>query len=340
LLPEPPYALHLSKLYGVVLSIIPEQLVVPTTVVAHYGHKKTVAKITAPLFSGYVMGGTIYMLCASASFATMAALVKTVGNTVPLQQLVFLRCLLALPVLLFFIHRRQRPYFVQAKGLLLIRSLFGMTAMLGFFYSLTHMPLADSVFIGRSQPLLVAVLAPLIVNEKTPKAAWAAIVTGLLGVACIMKPAMAWPTAAWVALGAASCAAMAQLLIRKLNRTDYPLVIVFNFTLLTAMLTGALAIPEFMPLNIKQWIQACGIAFFASIGQILMTTAYRKDRAPAVAAASYSSIVLSVVYGYFFWNEIPKSFTWVGACLIIGGGVLLVRSRIGLVEPASRITTG
>ncbi len=272
--------------------------------------------------------GAVYMLMASASFSTMAAMIKAVGSGVPLSQLVFLRCLLAAPLLLFFVVRHGRPLVVHAKKLLLVRALFGMTAMHGFFYSLTHMPLADSVFIGRSQPLLLAMLAPFVVGERTPKAAWVAMATGIAGVACIMKPAMAWSAAAWVALGAAACAAMAQLLVRKLNRTDYPLVIVFNFTVLTALVTGMGVIPRFALMTGRQWLLTAGIALFASLGQILMTTAYRRDTAPAVAAAGYSSIVLSVLYGYLFWGEVPEPLAIIGALLVVAGGIFLVRSRM------------
>ena len=283
--------------------------------------------------------GTVYMLLASASFATMAAFVKVLGTGIPVMQKVFLRCLLALPILLAVIYLKGRPLLVQAKGLLVVRSLFGMTAMAGFFYALTHMPLADSVFIGRSQPLLVALLAPLIVGERAPKEAWIAIATGLAGVALIMKPAMHWPVAAWVALGAASSAAMAQLLIRRLNRTDYPLVIVFNFTLLTALVTGSWVVPHFSHMTGRQWLLICCVALFATIGQLLMTTAYGRDRAPAIAAASYSSIVLSIGYGYFFWDEMPHPLAWLGGVLIVAGGVLLVGSRRRIFEPANRLTS-
>ncbi|MCK4839197.1 MAG: hypothetical protein KAS94_10370 [Desulfobulbaceae bacterium] len=44
--------------------------------------------------------GIILMLLASASFATMAAMIKAIGPDLPLSQLVFLRCALAVPILL------------------------------------------------------------------------------------------------------------------------------------------------------------------------------------------------------------------------------------------------
>ena len=280
--------------------------------------------------------GVVYMLLASASFATMSLFIKALGPGIPLTQLVFLRCLLAVPVLLVILRLKERPLLVKARRGLLVRTLFGIGAMHCFFYSLSHMPLADCVFIGRGQPLFIALLSPLVLGERAPKAAWLAISTGLIGVILIMQPAMdAWPEAAWVALAGALLGGGAQLMVRRLNRTDYPLVIVFDFTLLTCLATGLWAVPHFMPLSLREWLLVSGVALFSSLGQLLMTTAYRKDQAPAVAAASYSSVLLSAIFGYLFWGEIPQPLAWLGGGLIIAGGLLLVRSRFRISPPAT-----
>ncbi len=278
--------------------------------------------------------GVVLMLLSSASFATMSAMVKGLGTDIPLQQMVFLRCVLAIPILLAVVIIRERPLLVKARKLILIRTILGMSAMYCFFFALTHMPLADCVFIGRTQPLLIALFAPFVVGEKAPRAAWIAIGCGIAGVILIMKPAIQWPVAAWIAIAAALLSAGAHLMVRRLNRTDYPLVIVFNFTVLTAMLTSFWALPGFEEMSSRQWLLVAGIAIFASLGQILMTSAYGKDRAPTVAAASYSSVVLSVIYGYLFWGEIPQALAWVGGLLIILGGLQLVFSRTLRAESA------
>ncbi|MDA3833982.1 MAG: EamA family transporter, partial [Spirochaetales bacterium] len=102
------------------------------------------------------MQGIFYMLLASASFATMAALVKGLGNTIPIAQLMFLRCIIPLPFFIIIMKRKKIALVVKAKKLLLARAVFGAAAMACFYYALTHMPLADCVFLGRSQPLLLA----------------------------------------------------------------------------------------------------------------------------------------------------------------------------------------
>lgn len=276
--------------------------------------------------------GAVLMLLASACFTTMAAILKAVGTDIPLVQLVFLRSVLSLPILFVILVAQGKPLAVKAKKVLIIRSCFGMVAMGCYFYALTHMPLAECIFIGRTQPLLLALLAPVIIQERVPRAAWFAIGTGIAGTAIIMKPAMAWPLAAWVALAAAGAAALAQLLVRRLNRTDHPLAIVFNFLLVTAIVTSFGALPRYVPMSNEQWLLLIGVALFATAGQLLMTFAYRYDKAPAVASASYSSIVLSILYGYLFWGELPHPMAWFGGFLIVIGGTFLVKSRLNHSE--------
>ena len=281
--------------------------------------------------------GIILMLLASASFATMAAMIKAIGPGLPISQLVFLRCAIATPFLLAVLLLRRQHLIVQARKLLMARTFLGVMAMFSFFYALTHMELANCIFIGRTQPLIVALLAPLFLKEKSPPIAWLAISSGMVGVALILNPSSEWSFAALVALGGAAFSAGVHLLIRRLSRTDQPLVIVFNFTVLTGLGTALWSLPGFVMLSGRQWLLIIGIALFASLGQILMTSAYRHDQAPVVAAASYSSVVLSVIYGYFFWGEVPRSTAWFGGLLIIVGGLLLVRSRYRVSEPTGII---
>ena len=283
--------------------------------------------------------GIIYMFLASACFATMSAFIKTLGQGLPLVELVFLRCLLALPILFLIVRLRSRPLIVKAKKLIIVRTLFGMTAMFCFFYALTHMPLAECIFLGRTQPLLLALFSPFVIGEKAPLAAWVAIFTGLGGVVLILQPGVSWSLAGWVAIAGAALAAMAHLMVRRLNATDFPLTIVFNFTFLTCIFSGTWAVSHFVIPDARQWLLLLFVAMFASLGQLFMTLAYQRDRAPVVASASYASVLLAVIYGYFFWGEVPHLLTGLGGVLIISGGIMLLKSRLHVSEPPSPAAT-
>jgi drug/metabolite transporter (DMT)-like permease len=275
------------------------------------------------------------MFVASACFVTMSALVKTLGQELPLSELMFLRCLIALPALFALLLKGGHPLVVHDWKTLLLRSLFGILAMFCFYYALTHMPLADCVFIGRTQPLILAFMAPLIVGEHAGKNVWVAISIGLVGTAIIINPRIAWSIASWVALAAAFLSALAHLMVRRLCRTDSSPVIVFNFTLLLCLVSGVAAFSSLIFPTPRQWLLLVGISCFASLGQSFLTRAYSLDRAPTVAAASYASVVLSIIYGYVFWGEIPLLSSVTGAFLIVLGGIYLMVSTLRIKEPSS-----
>ena len=270
----------------------------------------------------------ILMLIASVCFATMAAMIKGIGSSLPIPEIIFFRSILPLPFFLGALWLQKKKLVVTAWKTLLLRSLFGFLAITGFYYALAHIPLAMSVFLGKTQPLILAVLAPWIVGEKTSRSVWFAIGTGLAGIVLILDPSLGWTAAAWASIGAATASAIAHLLVRKLNRTDDPATIVTNFFIVTALLGSLWMGPSFIMPDLDQWLLLGGVALFSTIGQYLMTLAYRMEYAPVVAAASYSSIVFSVLYGYFFWNEIPPSSAWAGGFLIVAGSFILLRSRI------------
>ncbi len=274
------------------------------------------------------IAGILLMLCSSACFVNMSTLIKAMGDAIPLTELMFLRASLAVPLLMAALIKRGKPLVTKAWGVLLLRSLFGTIAMFCFYYALTNMPLADCVFLGRTQPLFIALLAPFILAERAPKEAWVAIICGLVGSLFIMRPGLDWSVAAWVALLAALSAAFAHIMVRKLCRTDDPGVIVFNFTLILALVSGLLCYKSFQMPSLQQWGLIAGISIFASSGQYLLTMAYGYDKAPAIAASSYASVVLSVMYGFFFWGEIPAPATWVGGLCIVCGGIWLFYSRM------------
>ena len=270
----------------------------------------------------------ILMLIASACFATMAAMIKGIGSSLPIPEIILFRSIMPLPFFFAFLWLRKKRFVVTAWKTLLLRGAFGFLAISGFYYALTHIPLAVSVFLGKTQPLILAVLAPWVVKEKPNASVWIAIGTGLAGIVLILDPSLGWVTAAWASIGAATASAIAHLLVRRLNRTDDPATIVTNFFVMTAVLSSLWMGKSFIMPTHEGWLLLVGVAFFSTIGQYLMTLAYRMDYAPVVAAASYTSIIFSIVYGYLFWNEIPPASAWAGGALIVAGSFILLRSRL------------
>ena len=61
----------------------------------------------------------------------------------------------------------------------------------------------------------------------------------------------------------------------------------------------------------------------AGVGQIGMTRAYHAAKAAYIGAFSYSTVVVSWIYGLFIFDEILSSWDMIGTLLIVGSGIVL-----------------
>jgi len=57
--------------------------------------------------------------------------------------------------------------------------------------------------------------------------------------------------------------------------------------------------------------------------------AYSIAPAPLLAPFSYLEIVGTVLFGWFFWQEFPDIWTWVGATIIVAAGLYVLRREAG-----------
>jgi len=286
-----------------------------------------------PCYTG-AMSGVALMLAACGCFAVMSALVKALGPGFPFAEAVMFRALFGLVALGAAARWRRIALRPKRYDLLVVRGLFGLTAMSCYFYALQRGLLANVVMIGRLQPVLVALLAPLLLRERAQREVVAALALGLGGVLLVVRPSYAGVDAASVAaLIATLASALAHLTLRRLGATDHPWTIVLVFSAITTVGGGLLALPAMVWPTGLQWTLLAGIAACATFGQLLMTTAYRREVAPVVSAAGYSWVVYALVLGVVFWGEIPDAAALAGgAAIVVGGVVLLARRRA--VAPA------
>ena len=68
----------------------------------------------------------------------------------------------------------------------------------------------------------------------------------------------------------------------------------------------------------------CGV--IAALGMILLTHAYRLARANLVTVFEYTGMLWVPLWGFLFFQEIPRWTTVLGTVIIIAAGVFAVRS--------------
>ena len=66
-----------------------------------------------------------------------------------------------------------------------------------------------------------------------------------------------------------------------------------------------------------------GVGITAGVGQIGMTKAYHAAKAAYIGAFSYSTVVVSWIYGLFIFDEILSLWDMIGTLFILGSGIIL-----------------
>ena len=72
-----------------------------------------------------------------------------------------------------------------------------------------------------------------------------------------------------------------------------------------------------------QWLWLSSIGITALLGQIFLTNAFTYGRAAPIAAAGYSNIVFSMLFGWLLGDSMPSFLGYLGISLVIFSGILL-----------------
>ncbi len=290
-------------------------------------------------YSQNLLLGAFLVIVAEFCMATMGAMVKLLGQSMPHEMAVFARNLAGLIVLLpLLIQNRGFTWKTGCLHLHLLRSLAGVAAMYCFFYAIIHMPLADSMLLKMTAPLFMPVIALFWLRENVSHWTIYALFLGFAGVWLIVDPTGEMNWVAMIAIAGGVLAAIAKVSIRRLSHTEPTTRIVFYFAT-TATLVSA--IPAFLV-----WITPDGqtlllmiaIGIVGTVGQLALTRAYSVSNAGTIAPLTYFSVIFGGVYGYLFWHEIPHLQFIAGALLISIAGLLTLKKPVNSTAELQRVS--
>lgn len=270
--------------------------------------------------------GIAAMTLGAVSFATMAALVKVACQDMPSFEVVFFRGLIGFSaVSAWELSRHGRLRAGVDKRRLFFRSLFGFLGLIAYMWAIKYIGLAEAGALNQSSPVFVAVLSVIILRERAPAAVFLFVLTAFVGAVLIVSPDFS--RVDWDALiGATSglTAALAYILVRQLRQTDEPMVIVRWFAGWSALLALPLSIAwGWVWPDTTQLLALLGVGVFGLIGQMMMTFAYRWERAAVVSPFLYVATAGSLFYGWLIWDEFPSTAALIGVGLVVGSSLLI-----------------
>jgi drug/metabolite transporter (DMT)-like permease len=272
------------------------------------------------------------------SFTLMGALIRYIGDRVPVGEAVFARSFLALiPLFIFYAWRRElASAFIMKRPLLhFTRALTGITAMVLLFLGLTRLPLADSTAITFITPLFNVALAAIFLGEIVRLWRWSAVVVGFIGVIVMLSPHLgATEMTSIAAVGAIltlfgaffTAAAMTQ--VRSLVSAETTASLVFSFQLIAAA-GGLLTLPSgWVWPSYGDALALLGVGVFGGIAQILLTDS-RHARGIGRGTVFHTAMIWAVVLGYVLFSELPGPIVLLGAAIVIAAGLFVIfRERV------------
>lgn len=290
----------------------------------------------ASVFSTHpALRGVALMIAAVGVFALLDATGKYLAQSYPVPGIVWARYAVNLGLLVgWFVARGLLRRMRTARlGVQSLRGLMLGSATLLYMTALSQMPMADAAAIGFVMPLIAAVLAVPMLNERLDGPRLLAVLAGLGGAVVIVRPGFSVFTPyALLPLGMAVCNALYQILTRKLAGVEHPMTSLFWGALIgTLLYTPFLPTSGEMPREVLDWVLFGLMGVFGLVGHLLLIRAYDFASASLLVPMHYSQLVWVILLGYLVFDDFPDGWSLVGMAIIVVSGLYLVnRQRLAV----------
>ncbi len=206
--------------------------------------------------------------------------------------------------------KRWKAHLVRASATLL--------GGLSIFYSVTKIPVADSVAITFLAPIFGTLLSIIYLKEKLTGSTLVKLAAGFTGVLIITGFSADGDTIGYAAaLFGAFMTGVAYVSVKSLSNTESPQNILYISYLVMLPISALLAIDGWETPSYTElfWLLAIGSAFY--VAQIFMAKAFSLAPAAKVLPVDYSRIIFSSILGLLFLDQSMTLSTYIGAALIL-----------------------
>jgi drug/metabolite transporter (DMT)-like permease len=213
----------------------------------------------------------------------------------------------------------------QRTGLVILRALCLVAATVTMLLALRVMPVAETVAIIYITPVLLMLASGPILGEKVPPIGWACAALGFAGVLLIARPGSGLdPWGVTLCLLNAVLGTGYHLLTRVLTRTETTMALLFHTALVGTVLSVALTLilgVAKLPTGLDA-LMILAYGTLATVGHLLLTSAYREAPAATLAPVNYLHIAFATLLGWLVFAQIPDALGFAGMGLIAAAGIL------------------
>ncbi len=274
--------------------------------------------------------GIAFAILAYLSFSLLDTIQKTTVIYHSIFQILFIKYFFTLFLSLVESYRKKNISFYLSGNIKLqiFRSVLSIIESGLFVLSFKYLTLADAHSIGSLTPVIIVALSALILREKVNLNTWIAIFFGFLGVLIIMRPGLSiFDPKSLIPLCAAFFLSLYQIVTRKVSETDKSETSLL-YTALTGIILMSVLMPFYWyPMQSISYFLFIGVGFFFSLGIYFQIIALTFTKASVVQPFHYTLILWAIILGYIFYNDVPDTYTLLGAIIITLSGIYVLNNR-------------
>jgi drug/metabolite transporter (DMT)-like permease len=272
----------------------------------------------------FLSEGVRSMFISTLAFALANVFVKQVAH-LPTMEIVFFRCAFGVVFCYLGLRRANADWRGSNRKLLLMRGLFGTTALYLFFLTVQNIPLASAMTIQYLSPIFTTIIAIFLLKESVKITQWIFYALAFAGVLFIGQFDVR-VSLFFLALGIVSafCSGVAYNLVRTLREREHPLTVVMHFQLVGLIVGFLFTIFDWQTPRGWDWLYLLLIGAASQFGQIFLTNALQKERAASVAIVNYTGLIYGLLIGWFVFGEAQTVESLAGMILVVIGVVLSV----------------
>lgn len=269
----------------------------------------------------------LFMVISAVAFTFLNVLVKSLHNF-SVYQIVFFRSIGSLFFTLPFLLKNKISLKGNQKGLLVLRSVFGLASMMLFFFSLKYIAMGTAVSLRYIAPVFAALFAVFFLKEKIKLIQWLFFALAFSGVLVLKGLDNELQIEGVVfALISAVFAGLVYITIRKIGNQDHPVVVVNYFMIISALIGGALSINNWINPTGIQWLTFLSLGAFGYFAQLYMTKAMQLGETNQIAPLKYLEVIFTMVIGFLWFSEDYTLWSVLGIGLIVSGLVLNIVTK-------------
>ncbi len=291
--------------------------------------------------------GILSLVTGIAVFSVQDLILKHLSGDYPLPQAMVLRSLAAAPLLLGLAVATGglRSLFAPGWPRMILRGFVSFAAYTCYYLALPALPIATTVALYFSAPLMIVVLSVLMLGERVSLARWGAVGLGFLGVMVILRPdAAPINLAAGLAIASGMAYALSMILARMQGQFSaaalafHGNLVFLALALILSLIFGRggwdlAGLHPSLSFLMRPWVLPslpdlalmAGCGAIAALGLTLLNQAYRIAPAPSLAPFEYTALLWGLLWGWLVWGDWPDTPTWIGIALLIGAGLVVLR---------------